>query len=491
MTGSNNLNEQTKHSIIVAFNRFDTGFEARKDNCDVMLPPLSGRLHKTFILNGNKTGYGNNKKYVVQKLNLTIFDLKAVEHMLRLLEVAQERAQAKGTFDKGGILEGWTKVKYYNVINGETRKFLGILAGQKILYESDEKGNRFAAWRVMEFVDGRIYDKLVDIGSLKSVKHRRQYQLEAADLFGQAIAKFGILTHFIPRNARFMNTLPGFHDTQGYIDEMEDLLSGKRVPVRPSAHVGNNAFLAKMIDGLLDGRYQKGVYISRVRRMIEIFRNTKFLANTFKYLPLNLQHSISHGDLKINNVIWAMDEMGRPNHVKCFIDLDTIGIYTALDDFGDASRSIINVLGENIWEEGKVLDEIVLDKDVLEKLIEGYLKVAVNFLGNLTLEELKTYLYRAVAVYFFQLGTRFLKAFVSELCESYEGDNKRHFVYFIKHADDDLPDKNLRLAEIQYTALVRFLKNSMEDLRLNELSIELKDLREPIGWSRHNGVLTS
>ena len=483
MTSSDNINERTKHSIIVAFNRFDTGFEARKDNCDVMLPPLSGRLHKTFILNDNKT----DKKYVVQKLNLTIFDLNAVEHMLRLLEVAQERAQAKGAFDKGGILEGWTKVKYYNVINGETEKFLGILAGQKILYESDEKGNRFTAWRVMEFVDGRIYDKLVDIGSLKGVEHRRQYQLEAANLFGQAIAKFGILTHFIPRNARFMNTLPGFHDTQGYVDEMDDLLSGKRVPVRP----GKNAFLAKMTDGLLDGRYQKGVYTSRVRRMIEIFRNTKFLANTFKYLPPNLQHSISHGDLKINNVIWAMDEMGRPDHVKCFIDLDTIGIYTALDDFGDASRSIINVLGENIWEEGKFLDEIVLDKDVLEKLIEGYLKVAENFLGNLTVEELKTYLYRAVAVYFFQLGTRFLKAFVSELCESYDGDNKRHFVYFIKHTDDDLLDKNLRLAEIQYTALVRFLKNSMEDLRLNELTIELKDLREPIGWSRHNGVLTS
>lgn len=144
MTGSDNINERTKHSIIVAFNRFDVGFEARKDNCDVTRPPLSGRLHKTFILNGDKTGNGNNKKYVVQKLNLTIFDLKAVEHMLRLLEVAQERAQVKGAFDKGGILEGWTKVKYYNVINGETEKFLGILAGQKILYESDEKRNRFA-----------------------------------------------------------------------------------------------------------------------------------------------------------------------------------------------------------------------------------------------------------------------------------------------------------------------------------------------------------
>jgi len=485
MTDFNNIDELTMQSIMAAFNRFDTGFKARKDNCDIKLPPLSGRLHKTFILSVDKTSNGNNRKYVVQKLNLTVFDLKAVEHMLKLLEVAQERAQAKGAFNKGGILEGWTKVKYYNVLNGKTEKFLGILAGQKILYESDEKGNRFAAWRIMEFVDGRIYNKLADIGSLMGVEHRRQYQLEAADLFGQAIAKFGILTHYIPRNTRFMNTLPGFHDTQGYVDEMEDLLAGKRVPVRP----GKKAVLAKMVDGLLDGSYKKGVYTNRVRRMIEIFRNTKFLANTFKYLPPDLKHIISHGDLKINNVIWATDEVGRPDHVKCFIDLDTIGIYTALDDFGDASRSMINELGESIWEEGKVLDEIVLDKDVLEKLIEGYLKVAVNFLNNLTLEELKTYLYRAVAVYFFQLGTRFLKAFISELCESYDGDNKRHFVYFIKFSDDDLLDKNLRLAEVQYMALVRFLKNFIEDLGFNELNIKLKSLREPIGWSRRNAVI--
>jgi len=331
----------------------------------------------------------------------------------------------------------------------------------------------------MEFVDGTIYDKLADIGKWMDNEHKRQWQLEAAGLFGQAIAKFGILTHYIPRNTRFMNTLPGFHDTQGYVNELNDLLAGKRVPMRPC----NNVVLVKMVDGLLDGSYNNGVYTSRLKRVIEIFKNTKFFANAFKNLPADLKNTISHGDLKINNVMWATDEIGRPNHVKCFIDLDTIGIFTALDDFGDASRSIINVLGENIWEEGKIIDDIELDKEVLEKLIEGYIKVAGNYYNNFSLEELKTYLYRAVAVYFFQLGTRFLKAFISELCESSDGDNKRHFVYFIKYSDNDLIDKNLRLAEIQYTALVRFLKNFSKNLKLNELSIELKDLCEPIGWS--------
>jgi hypothetical protein len=351
--------------------------------------------------------------------------------------------------------------------------------GQKILYESDEQGKSFTAWRVMEFVEGPIYDKLADIGEdTKDIQCRRQPQLKAAELLGEAMAKFVILMSFMPEDVQFMDTLPGFHDTQGYIDEVNDLLAGEKVPVRP----GRGTLLAKMVDGLLDDRYQNGKYTARVEGMIEIFRSTSSLADAFKDLPPNLRRAIAHGDLKVNNVIWATDETGRPDHVKCFIDLDTIGIYTAFDDFGDAARSIINVLGENIWKEERTLNEIVLDKEALEKLVKGYLKGIKNLYDKSNLEELKICLHRAVAVYFFQLGTRFLKAFLSELDEPTDGDSKRHFVYFIKRSDQDLEDTNLRLAEVQYTVLVRFLKEFKDELKLDELNIMLDDLREPLGW---------
>ena len=481
MNSTRNIDKQARDSILAALNRFDTRFKAQEGNCNISLPPLSGRLHRTYILSKTTAtdSNGDATKYVIQRLSLTPFDLKAVEHMLQMLEISQELAEIKGAFDRRGILEGWTKVKYYNVEGGASKEISGIQVGQKILYEYDKQGNPFTAWRVMEFVEGGIYDKLADIGEhVKETRFRRQFQLKAAELLGEALAKFAILMNFMPEDAQFEDTLPGFHDTQGYVKEVNGLLAGEKVPVRP----GKDTPLARMVDGLLDGRYQNGKYTTRITRMVEIFRSTSSLAGAFEDVPSNLRQAIAHGDLKVNNVIWATDEMGCPECVKCFIDLDTIGIYTALDDFGDAARSMINVLGENIWREGKTLDEIVLDKEVLEKLVKGYLKGMMSFYGKLNLEELQVCLHRAVAVYFFQLGTRFLKAFISELDQPADGDSKQHFVYFIRRSDDDLEDTNLRLAEIQYTGLVKFLKEYREAIKPDELNINLNDLLEPLGW---------
>jgi hypothetical protein len=483
LTGTKNIDEQTKDAILAVFNCFDTGFKDQKGTFDIVLPPLSGRLHETFILRDRTVidRKRNGRKYVVQKLSLTPFDLKAVEHMLQVLEIAQGHAESKGAFDKGGILEGWNKVKYYNVKGGVTKNNPGTQIGQKILYEYDKQGNPFAAWRVMKFVGGEIYDKLEDIGvKIEDTKCRRRSLLKAAELLGEALARFVILMNFVPEDAQFIDTLPGFHNTQGYIDEVNDLLAGKKVPVRP----GKSIIIAKMVDGLFSEGHKNGKYTVRIGRMIEIFRSTCFLADAFKGLPPSLQRVVAHGDPKVNNVIWATDETGSPHHVKCFIDMDTIGIYTALDDFGDASRSIINVFGENIWKEEKTLDEIMLDKEVLEKLVKGYLKGIKSIYYDLNLEELKVYLYRAVAVYFFQLGTRFLKAFISELDRPADGDGKQHFVYFVKQSEE-VEDANLRRAEIQYTALVRFLKESREELKLDELDIKVNGLRDPIGWQTH------
>ena len=153
-----------------------------------------------------------------------------------------------------------------------------------------------------------------------------------------------------------------------------------------------------------------------------------------------------------------------------------------MDDFGDAARSIINIYGENVWKEGKKLNDVKLDKEILEKLVKGYLKIINKSFNISSLDEIKIYLYRAVSVYFFQLGTRFLKAFISEPYKSNNRNRKRHFVYFSKHSDSDTEDTNLRLAEIQYMALVRFLKEFKEKMKLDELNIRPEELKVPFGW---------
>jgi hypothetical protein len=101
---------------------------------------------------------------------------------------------------------------------------------------------------------------------------------------------------------------------------------------------------------------------------------------------------------------------------------------------------------------------------------------------QLNIADLRVCLHRAVATYFFQLGTRFFKAFMSEPAEPADGGNKRHFVYFVKQSEDDLEDRNLRLAEVQYAALVRFLKGFKDELDLDAMGIKPNDIREPLGW---------
>jgi hypothetical protein len=152
-----------------------------------------------------------------------------------------------------------------------------------------------------------------------------------------------------------------------------------------------------------------------------------------------------------------------------------------VDDFGDAARSLINVFGEEIWEKNRTLNDIVIDGDILEKLIEGYLN-GIGKNTKINLVKLRFFLLRAAAIYFFQTGTRFLKDFISEIDVPYEDDNKRHFVYFRRQENEKFKDKNLRLAEVQYFALVRFLKKYKNNLKLDKLNMTLSSLPEPLGW---------
>ena len=111
------IDQQIINDVITAFNSFYTGFKAQKEDCKIKLPILSGRLHKTYILEVKKNVKRNDiaKKYIIQNLSLKIFDLKSIEYMIQLFDIAQEKAEAEGAFSKGGILEGWTKIKYFNV----------------------------------------------------------------------------------------------------------------------------------------------------------------------------------------------------------------------------------------------------------------------------------------------------------------------------------------------------------------------------------------
>ncbi len=75
-----------------------------------------------------------------------------------------------------------------------------------------------------------------------------------------------------------------------------------------------------------------------------------------------LPRRVTHGDLKISNVLFA-DE--SPPRARCLIDLDTLGRQTMAYELGDALRSWCNPSGEDV-------DRADIDRDVFEAAMRGY-----------------------------------------------------------------------------------------------------------------------
>ena len=390
-------------NIIEMFNNFDTGFEATLLNCAIKRE-MSGRIHwGTYILTDTKTG----KKYVVQDLAPT-FTLDAVENNLKSLIRRQQEADRLGLFNPGQPLEGWEKVHYYNLKTNAKADAIHY-------YVEDRRGAH--VWRVMGFIDSKIYQKLNDISAVKD-------RLHVARDFGKAIAKFGLLVSCVPENEPpLKKPLADYHNRHRYLGELNTLLCGQVHCVSP----GSNTPFVKMISGVRNGPYK-----DRIEKILEIFNEISDDRRGGLFLSLkNLRKSGLHGDLKINNVAF---DLADNTIVKAFFDLDTFGeddIWTT--DVGDGGRSACLVIGEDIWEQGfDIMDmirnpDMAIDKRIAEEIVEGYAEMIrqirekrpdliaiVPHYFDMDLAEIRVNLYRDIAIFYFELGLRFFMDFITE-----------------------------------------------------------------------------
>ncbi|MFC1513244.1 phosphotransferase enzyme family protein, partial [Thermodesulfobacteriota bacterium] len=188
------------------------------------------------------------------------------------------------------------------------------------------------------------------------------------------------------------DTLPGFHDTPGYLALYDALLAGERRP--------EDLFCRRFIEsrrglaGVLEEARLSGV------------------------LPVR----VMHGDPKVNNFLFARDS----DRVVSLIDLDTVKAGLIHYDIGDCLRSCCNPEGE----EGGDLDQVDFDMDFCRAILAGYFAKASSFLT----EADYGFLYAAVHLLAFELGLRFYT------------DHLAGNIYF--KVDDS--EQNLRRALVQF-----------------------------------------
>ena len=291
----------------------------------------------------------------------------------------------------------------------------------------------------------------------------------------------------------------GLHNGLGR-RELNTLLCGQVHCVSP----GSNTPFVKMISGVRNGPYK-----DRIEKILEIFNEISDDRRGGLFLSLkNLRKSGLHGDLKINNVAF---DLADNTIVKAFFDLDTFGeddIWTT--DVGDGGRSACLVIGEDIWEQGfDIMDmirnpDMAIDKRIAEEIVEGYaemirqirekrpdLRAIVPHYFDMDLAEIRVNLYRDIAIFYFELGLRFFMDFITEWVNSNINEGgitgvRRHNPYFKQpsQVEETMPDKLLRLAEVQFGAGVLMLRKLRDRFGLEEFGIDPDELPMPIGWTQ-------
>lgn len=256
-----------------------------------------------------------------------------------------------------------------------------------------------SAWRLMELIRGARTCRTID-----SPGQAR----ETGRMLGLFHSQLRTLD---PRS--LVDTLPGFHDTSGYVHRYDSVRSN------PLRHKPDP-------DRFCDLAVEKGR--GRVHRLTE--RRDR------------LSHGIIHGDPKMDNFLF--DQACAT--VLSLIDLDTVRPGLLLHDLGDALRSCCNRAGEAPDEPG----EACLDPGLYAAWLEGYLSTA----GGLLTGEDKECVVDGVLLITFELGLRFYTDYLA---------GNRYFKV-------SYPDQNLRRAVAQF-----HLAESIERQR-DRLAAVLMDL---------------
>jgi Ser/Thr protein kinase RdoA (MazF antagonist) len=111
------------------------------------------------------------------------------------------------------------------------------------------------------------------------------------------------------------------------------------------------------------GVHDTTAHLQRLRDVCTDELSRDILAAASELAPLgDLPRRITHGDLKISNVLFADEPAPR---AVCLIDLDTVGLQTMAYELGDALRSWCNPSGEDVAAPA-------IDAAVFEAAVRGY-----------------------------------------------------------------------------------------------------------------------
>jgi len=172
-------------------------------------------------------------------------------------------------------------------------------------------------WRVQTFVSGHGFDQVQSVAQAYSAS-------ELVARFHRALARLDF---------RFVGLRQGVHDTKAHLARLRDALTAHR-----------------------EHRLQPNV-----TRLAQAIHARAEQLDPLPTAPL----PIGHGDLKLNNVLFAGAAGPAAERAVCLIDLDTVGPTLLAHELGDAWRSWCNRSGEDAAQ-AKV------DLGVMQASFEGY-----------------------------------------------------------------------------------------------------------------------
>lgn len=170
------------------------------------------------------------------------------------------------------------------------------------------------AWRLMEYIE--------DSRTLRPLKHPAQ----AAEI-GRVLGEFHLALAGLDPGQMSL-TLPGLHDTPGYLRRLEAVLEGLADASRDAGEALDPLTAARRRDDPLVIEA-----VEQIRAHAELIPVLQQAREAGRLRP-----QVTHGDPKLDNVLFARDA----DRALCLIDLDTVQPGLLHEDLADCVRSCCN-----------------------------------------------------------------------------------------------------------------------------------------------------
>jgi Ser/Thr protein kinase RdoA (MazF antagonist) len=302
-----------------------------------------GNVHDTFLVTVDRA---SEPHFILQRLNTRVF-CRPELLMGNLRTVTGHLARQSAPDPEGG--RRW-----------EAPRALAARDGRH--YFIDAKGS---FWRALSFIErARSFDLIENLGHAREV--------------GYALGRFHrLLSDLDP--TLLADTLPGFHETPGYLAHFDQVLAGQSQARRPGRQPPEVNYALR--------------FIQEHRDFIPVLEEAR-AQGRLRSRPI-------HGDPKVNNVMLDIETC----QAVALVDLDTVKPGLVHYDLGDCLRSGCNPLGEETghWE------AVRFDPDLCRAILRGYLSQAGDFLTAADY----AYLYESMRLIAFELGLRFFTDYLA------------------------------------------------------------------------------